>query len=296
MSTSFPDFYLQQKSRVEEALDRWLPDEEEFPSLLNRSMRYSIFNGGKRLRGVLVLESGRLGEHCGEALEALSAVLEMIHAYSLVHDDLPAMDDDDFRRGQPSNHKKFGEDIAILAGDGLLTHVFGVVGELDHLGVRSDIVAVVLRLLDRYAGGKGMIGGQVLDLKASPTDGLEELQEIHRRKTAALITAALEIGARISEIRDSERESLRTFGQSLGLLFQIKDDLLEVDGTLESLGKDPDSDEEKEKLTYPSLLGVEESKTALKETRERALNALSSISAETDRLQEILDLVIERKH
>jgi len=294
----FPQFYRDQRDRVDDALERWLPDPLDRPEVLNRAMRYSVFNGGKRLRGVLVLEAGRLGNKTSaKVLEALAAVIEMIHAYSLVHDDLPAMDDDDMRRGKPSNHMEFGEDIAILAGDGLLTRAFEVLGHLTELGAGDQAVVEITRRVARRSGGEGLIGGQVDDLKVNDSDADEEtLRNIHARKTGALITLALEIGSLASGVSEKRFTDLQTLGKQLGLSFQIKDDLLEVTGDADTLGKDPNSDDEAGKITYPSLLGADGAQESLDEMIGRARETIKELELTDGRFDQIIDLVINRDY
>lgn len=296
-ATQFPAFYKQQRERVEQALDEWLPPDDRDPVLLNEAMRYSVFNGGKRLRGVLVLEAGRLGDPKPAVIEALSAVIEMIHAYSLVHDDLPAMDDDDYRRGKPSNHKTYGEDIAILAGDGLLTRSFEVIGQLAELGLDPSRVVEVQQLVASESGGQGLIGGQVLDLNNDNGNAdLETLKNIHAWKTGALISLSLRMGGLAANVSDEQLNELDQFGRNLGLAFQIKDDLLDVTGDLDTLGKDPESDVDGDKLTYPSLLGIEGAKEALNEVVEKCHKSLERLDSNRDHFEQLIDLVSDRNH
>lgn len=297
-SFEFPDFYVEQQNRVERALDHWLPSIDRPPTLLHRAMHYSVFGGGKRLRGVLVLEAGRLGRELEpEALEMLASAMEMIHTYSLIHDDLPAMDDDDFRRGKPSNHRKFGEDVAILAGDALLTRSFEILGQGPELGLDPDRTLRILRRMGSRCGGQGLIGGQIRDLHLETTKGTEEdLNQIHRWKTGSLMALCLEIGGLASKADEPLIEALVSFGKAMGLAFQIRDDVLDETGDFQKLGKDIRSDEESDKLTYPRLLGVEKSERKARELIEQATDDLTSVTDCHDRLLELAELVVERDH
>ncbi len=293
---AFPPFYKKQYERVNRALNRWLPAQDSEPPLLSEAVRYSVLNGGKRLRGVLVLEAGKLGECEQKVLEALAAAVEMIHAYSLVHDDLPAMDNDDFRRGKPSNHRKFGEDMAILAGDALLTRAFYVFSHLPE-SFSANKTTEILRTVTESIGGKGLIGGQVLDLKAEDEKGeLEELNAIHRWKTGALINTSIKIGALAADVTSSLLGELVEFGKKIGLAFQIKDDLLDVTTDFETTGKLPGADQKNGKLTYPALLGVDDSKDKARKLIDRAEEQLGEVTNRGGRLIELARLVIERDH
>ncbi|MFP4687108.1 MAG: polyprenyl synthetase family protein [bacterium] len=294
----FPDFYVDQKKRVETALEKYLPPEDSKPAVLSRAMRYSVLNGGKRLRGVLVLEAARLGgsENSGAA-ELLAAVVEMIHAYSLVHDDLPAMDDDDYRRGQPTCHRKFGEDIAILAGDALLTRGFELLGFLEDFEMEHQTVVRIIRDMGKTAGSRGLIGGQVEDLTVDPRQaGIEELESIHNKKTGALITNCLIVGGLAGGGSEKLLAALTDFGKKIGLAFQIKDDLLDLSSNFEVLGKDVNSDIESDKLTYPRLLGGEEAKRLLEKLVADAEQELLQASDQADRLVALARLIVARDH
>lgn len=296
-ATDFPAFYEQQRQRVEQALNEWLPPEDQKPAELNEAMRYSVFNGGKRLRGVLVLEAGQLGDSDPSVLEALSAVIEMIHAYSLIHDDLPAMDDDDYRRGKPSNHKTYGEDIAILAGDALLTRAFEVIAQLSELGLDPARVVDIQQRVGSDSGGQGLIGGQVLDLNNdNGNPDLETLKNIHEWKTGALISLSLQMGGIAANLSEEQIRVLDQFGVNLGLAFQIKDDLLDVTGDLDTLGKDPESDVDGDKLTYPSLLGVDGAKEALGDVIEECHGFLDDLGSNRDHFEQLIDLIANRNH
>src|SRR5579864_3779639 len=242
------------RERVNARLEKYVEQAPGVPSQLREAMAYSLLAGGKRLRPILVLLSC---EACGGTTEAAlpaACAIEMVHTYSLIHDDLPAMDNDDLRRGRPTNHVIFGEALAILAGDGLLTLAFEVLARNIS---PAETAAACCADLARAAGMAGMVGGQVADLEAEgrTVASLEELEGIHRRKTGALLASALTMGARIAQAGNEDRHRLANFGRCLGLAFQITDDLLDVCGSVQTLGKAVQKDASHGKLTYPSLLG-----------------------------------------
>ncbi len=289
-----PDFYQEQYARVNRAIDQWLPQPGKDPEKLVEGMRYAVLNGGKRLRGVLVLEAGKISGAKPAVVEGIAAAVELIHAYSLVHDDLPAMDDDDYRRGQPSVHKKYNEGLAILVGDALLTEAFGL---LTRLFVKQRVSGglEILSELTEAIGYAGLIGGQVLDLDGPISgDGLEELDQIHRWKTGALITVSLTAGARAGQVSDRLLQVLTKFGQSIGLAFQIKDDLLDVTADFATLGKQIGADEREDKLTYPRLLGIEKSQVRAEKLVETAVELLEETTAGGERLAALARFIIER--
>lgn len=255
-------------------------DGRNIPDRLKRSMEYSLLAGGKRLRPVLVLSwCAMLG---GDAEKAMpfAASLECIHTYSLIHDDLPAMDDDDLRRGKPSNYKQFDEATAILAGDGLLTEAFVLMSEA---GLPAERVLRAVGILARAAGSGGMVGGQAIDMEFTGRSGaveLPELQKMHAMKTGALITAACECGAVLAGADEKGVESAREFGRRVGVAFQIVDDVLDVVGDEATLGKPVGSDEEQGKSTYPALLGLDESRRLASEHIDAAIGHLEPYSGE----------------
>ena len=291
--------YLQRRSRlVDEALERWVPGEDEFPPQVHQAMRYSLFAGGKRLRPILTLASTEaVGGRIVDVLP-LACSMELIHTYSLIHDDLPAMDDDDLRRGKPTNHKVFGEALAILAGDGLLTEAF-------HLATRPDLMKEVspsrriraLWHLARAAGSWGMVGGQTMDIL---TQGKEVeapiLEYIHTHKTGALITASVVMGAIVGRASAQEYKALKGYGEYLGLAFQITDDLLDVEGEEGKLGKAVRKDQSKGKATYPALFGINESRLRAERLTEEALACLDSFNRRANPLREIAKFILERTH
>ncbi|MCA8944007.1 MAG: polyprenyl synthetase family protein [Planctomycetes bacterium] len=246
----FAAFAAEWTPRVEATLESLVPPAGESPTDLHRAMRHALFPGGKRLRPLLALLAARVTGGDPERALRPGAALELLHTYSLVHDDLPCMDDDDLRRGRPTCHKVFGDAVAVLAGDALLTLAFEIVAEAG---------AEAVRCLAAAAGSRGMVGGQAADLAAEgslATATLDGLQSIHDRKTGALIVASLEVGA-IAGGATFDREGLRGYGERIGRAFQIADDCLDVTGTAEEIGKPPGSDVGRDKLTYPALIGLE---------------------------------------
>ena len=277
------------------ALDRLIPLETQHPVSIHKAMRHSVFAGGKRLRPILSMEAGRMiAGSLPAGIEELGAALEMLHTYSLIHDDLPALDNDDLRRGRPTCHKAFGEAIAILAGDALQTQAYEVLSRL-----KCSAEARV-RIVEEIARGTGtvdgMIGGQVVDLEAEHTRPTAEMLEyIHRSKTAALITASLVSGGIYAGAKDAEVTRLRAFGLAIGLAFQIVDDILDVTQTSEQLGKTAGKDTASEKATYPALFGIEKSQQKADELVSTAFAELETFGARADTLKELARFLIERK-
>lgn len=283
------------RQRVDARLQRDLQLSDACPHRLLESVSYSLLAPGKRVRPCLTLMAC---EACGgevdQALPAASAV-EMIHAYSLIHDDLPAMDDDDLRRGQPTNHVKFGESTAILAGDGLLTLAFEVLAK----GIQPPEVAVAcIADLSSAAGVEGMVGGQQADLEAETAEilTLEQLEAIHRRKTGRLLTAALTMGGRVAQTDVETLNQLKIYGESVGLAFQIADDLLDVTGNVEKMGKGVGKDQDHGKATYPGILGIEESQKRATQLIEQACDAVACLAPRSQNLIQLARYIIERDH
>ena len=276
-------------------MDRLIPLETQHPVSIHKAMRHSVFAGGKRLRPVLCMEAGRMvAGSLPAGIEELGAALEMLHTYSLIHDDLPALDNDDLRRGRPTCHKVFGEAIAILAGDALQTQAYEVMARL-----KCPAEARV-RIVEEIARGtgtvNGMIGGQVVDLEAEHTKpDAAMLEYIHGAKTAALITASLVSGGLYAGPDHLEVAHLRAFGRSIGLAFQIVDDILDVTQTSEQLGKTAGKDMVAEKATYPSLFGVEQSERKADELVSQAFAELDSFGARAETLKELARFLVERK-
>jgi geranylgeranyl diphosphate synthase type II len=277
------------------ALDRLIPLETQHPASIHKAMRHSVFAGGKRLRPVLCMEAGKMiAGSLPEGIEELGAALEMLHTYSLIHDDLPALDNDDLRRGRPTCHKAFGEAIAILAGDALQTQAYEALARL-----RCPAEARV-RIIEEIARGTGtvdgMIGGQVVDLEAEHTQPTAEMLEyIHRSKTAALITASLVSGGLYAGAKDSEVNKLRAFGLSIGLAFQIVDDVLDVTQTSEQLGKTAGKDTASEKATYPALFGIDASVRKADALVNAAFAELQGFGERAETLKELARFLVERK-
>jgi len=288
------DPYLSARRQlVEDALAARLTALDETPAALLEAMRYSLLGGGKRLRPILALAACEaVGAPAERALDAACA-LEFIHTYSLIHDDLPAMDDDDFRRGRPTLHKAVGEAMAILAGDALLTEAFRVAAA--RRGVDPAGTAEVLFELARAAGAEGMVGGQALDVAATlgrPT--LEELERLHRKKTGDLLLCAVRAGARVGGASEGQLASLTTYGRALGLAFQIVDDVLDVTADLATLGKDPGSDREAGKTTFVDLLGVDGARRRAAEVMDAGLLALGPLGAAAEPLRALARYTVDR--
>jgi geranylgeranyl diphosphate synthase type II len=288
--------YLETRRKiVDAALLKFLPPKTQWPQKLHDSMHYSLCAGGKRLRPVLVIAAAEaVGKTIDDVLP-IACALEMIHTYSLIHDDLPAMDDDDLRRGQPTNHKVYGEAVAILAGDSLLTEAFHTMSRSAHNGQAAATLEVIRRIA-KASGSEGMAGGQALDLFSEKKKiSAEELERLHQHKTGKLIQVSVEAGAIMGGASAAQLESLSTYGECIGLSFQIADDVLDIEGG-EEIGKDIGSDIANEKATYPSILGLEESKRLAHELTEKALNSLKDFDAKADPLREIAKYVVYRKN
>jgi geranylgeranyl diphosphate synthase, type II len=292
------DVYVQERRRlVDAALDGFLPSEDTRPASVHRAMRYSVLAGGKRLRPILVIAGAEVVGASPSAVMPTACAMELIHTYSLIHDDLPAMDDDDYRRGRLTNHKVFGDAIAILAGDALLTYAFQLVAQNATVpGVDPKVVCDVVAEIAEAAGTVGMVGGQVVDIESEgKTITAEELEYIHVHKTAALLRASLSVGARLGGADAAALAAVAEAGQSLGLAFQIVDDILDVEGSLETLGKTAGSDERKQKVTYPALHGIEASRREARRLIERTKSRLSVFGARSAPLCALADFVVERK-
>jgi geranylgeranyl diphosphate synthase type II len=286
---------LEGQQLADAALDRLIPLESQHPVSIHKAMRHSVFAGGKRLRPILCMEAGRMvAGSFPVGIEELGAALEMLHTYSLIHDDLPALDNDDLRRGRPTCHKAFGEAIAILAGDALQTQAYEV------LSCLKCSAEARVRIIEEIARGTGtvdgMIGGQVVDLEAEHTKPTAEMLEyIHRSKTAALITASLVSGGLYAGAKESEVSKLRAFGLGIGLAFQIVDDVLDVTQSSEQLGKTAGKDTASEKATYPALFGIDASVRKADALVNDAFSELQSFGERAETLKELARFLVERK-
>ncbi|MBM7867941.1 geranyl transferase [Heliobacterium gestii] len=284
--------------KIDAALSRFMPAEDEAPPAIHKAMRYSLFAGGKRLRPLLVLAGCRAVGGDEESVMAAACALEMIHTYSLIHDDLPAMDDDDLRRGMPTNHVVFGEATAILAGDGLLTRAFGLLAEE---GLRSGqapaLVLQVIAELAEASGSLGMIGGQVVDMESENKQiDVATMEYIHAHKTGALIRASLRIGAFLGGGSSEQVAALSRYGDHLGLAFQITDDLLDIQGDPEKIGKPVGSDEKNNKATYPALLGLEKARQEAERVVQAALDSLDGFDEQAELLRDLARYLLVREN
>lgn len=298
------DFQTELKSRItqiEQILKNCLPEEKGYQKTVIEAMNYSVLAGGKRLRPMLMMETYRLFGGNGTVVEPFAAAIEMIHTYSLVHDDLPAMDNDEYRRGRKTTHVVYGEGMAVLAGDGLLNYAFETAAQaFDRAQTIEEYrrIAGALKILGRKAGIYGMIGGQCADLEAekAETEVTEEmLLYIHEHKTAALIQAAMTIGAALAGASEEEIGRLEKCAYNIGIAFQIQDDILDVTSSLEVLGKQVGSDEKNHKLTYVSMHGLEESKRQVEEMSRDAIAVLKSFPRQNEFMEQLVEQLIHRE-
>lgn len=281
--------------QTEARLRELLPTVVCYPSVIHEAMAYSIFAGGKRFRPVLCMAACEAV--CGNGAVALDAAcaLECIHTYSLIHDDLPGMDNDDYRRGKLTNHKVFGEGMAILAGDALLTYAFEILTNMDD-GTHSRQIVQIIHEISKASGEAGMIGGQVVDILSERKEpNLELLQYIHTHKTGALIVASVRVGAILGGASAEQLQALTVYAQQLGLAFQITDDILDVVGDSEKIGKPVGSDEKNQKATYPLLFGMEQSQQMAKEAVDAAVDALVSMGDRADLLRQLALYLLNRE-
>ncbi|HRY38800.1 MAG TPA: polyprenyl synthetase family protein [Smithellaceae bacterium] len=289
--------YLKDRQKiVEEALQRYLPDKNSVPQELHAAIHYSVFAGGKRIRPILCLAAA---EACGGDMAPampVACALELIHTYSLIHDDLPAMDNDDFRRGKPTSHKVFGEAVAILAGDTLLTEAFVLLSRAEKVRHAAERRLAVIQEIASAAGIAGMVGGQALDIRVEKNDlDYAGLTDIHRRKTGALIMAAVKSGAILAGASDDKIQALGVYGSHIGIAFQIADDILNVEGDSNLMGKKTGSDAALGKVTYPALLGLEAAREKLAEHIETAIAGIAAFDSRALPLRVIARYIMERK-
>lgn len=293
MAFHLKNYLEEQRKRVDAALDKLLPSETTPPPTIHKAMRYSLFAGGKRLRPVLCLAAAEACGENGEAAIPLACAVECIHTYSLVHDDLPSMDDDDLRRGRPTNHKVFGEGIAVLAGDALLTIAFEMCSKTRPS--KTANVGDYVAELAHVSGSKELIGGQVEDLEGEGKPVTPEaLRHIHEHKTAALLRGSIRLGAMAGGASKDQLEKLTTFGHDIGLAFQIIDDILDATSTKEVMGKSVRADEKNEKATYPKIWGLEPARAEARRLTDHALEALAPFGSHAVALREIATYMLAR--
>ncbi|EJS71505.1 hypothetical protein ICW_01370 [Bacillus wiedmannii] len=296
MTIAFDTFLKESKTFVEEKLVSYA-NELQCPNVLREAMAYSLGAGGKRLRPLLLFATLQaFGKERNLGIGAACA-LEMIHTYSLVHDDLPCMDDDDLRRGKPTNHKVFGEAMAVLAGDGLLTYAFQVIMAYEQKEISAEKKVRLVLELAKAAGPEGMVGGQVADMEAEGKQlTIDELEYIHKHKTGKLLEFAVLAGSILSDATEEQEEKLLAFAKYIGLAFQIRDDILDVEGTEEEIGKPIGSDVSNEKSTYTTLFTVDRAKDILEETIAKAKGAIGSLQLQDEYLLSICDLIAKRNN
>ena len=282
------------RDRIESQLDASLPSPSDAPRGLHQAMRYAVLGGGKRMRPLLVYASGRVFGADENALDAPAMAVELIHAYSLVHDDLPAMDDDALRRGRPTTHIAFDEATAILAGDALQTRAFGLIADAP---LPASLRVACLQTLTHASGAAGMCGGQALDIDATGhQQPLQDLERMHALKTGALIRAAVRMGALCGQAPAADLATLDTVASALGLAFQVRDDLLDVEASSEQLGKTAGKDEAQAKSTFPALLGMDGAKAHLRTLSEQMFDGLAGYGEPADALRALATLAVERDH
>jgi geranylgeranyl diphosphate synthase type II len=290
-------YLMEKKILVENRLREYFRPMDGPAAVISKAMTYSLFAGGKRLRPILCMAAASVVGGREEDVLPVACALECIHTYSLIHDDLPAMDDDDLRRGEPTNHKVFGEAIAVLAGDGLLTEAFRLMADVPHTAQKSSSVLLeVTRLVAQAAGSHGMVGGQVADiLSEGKRVEFPVVEFIHSHKTGALIRASVTAGALLGGGTRQQVEALGTYGENIGLAFQISDDILDIEGDRETMGKGTGSDNKKGKATYPALVGLKKSKEIQEDLVDNAVRVLGRFGDRAEPLELIARYIIERK-
>ncbi len=290
-------YLLEKKAIVDRALKTRFPEAKGPAEDVIKAMSYSLFAGGKRLRPILCMASASIVGGVEEDVIPIACALECIHTYSLIHDDLPAMDDDDLRRGKPTNHKVFGDAMALLAGDGLLTEAFNfMTAEPCSASIPEGVLLKVIRLIGRASGYQGMIGGQAVDIQSEGKNvDFPMVEYIHRHKTGALIQASVVAGALAGGGDSEQTDALGRYGEKIGLAFQISDDILDVEGDTEVMGKGSGADEKKNKATYPALIGLQRSKEIQADLVEEATETLGRFGDRAEFLRLIAQYIIERK-
>lgn len=298
MTVSLTPLIEHSRQRVERALEQWLPTDTIIPEQLHQAMRYSVLNGGKRVRPLLVYATGQAIGVSEDQLDGPACAVELIHAYSLVHDDLPAMDDDELRRGKPTCHVKFNEATAILAGDALQALAYHILAHDEKMIADANVRLKMIDTLAIASGSRGMAGGQAIDLESVGRElNIAELEDMHIHKTGALIRASILLGALSAEgINQTRLEHLDNYGKAIGLAFQIRDDILDVEGDTETLGKTQGADIARNKPTYPSLVGMEGAKSMCQELVTDALEHLKGFDERADSLREIARYIIDRQN
>jgi len=294
---SFSENLVTYQNRVEKALNRWLPESSIQPNYLHDAMRYAVLGQGKRIRPVLVYASGTAFGVNLDELDGPASSVEIIHAYSLIHDDLPAMDDDDLRRGKPTCHVAYDEATAILAGDALQALAFHVLAHDEQIRVNADQRIKMIDILAIASGSRGMAGGQAIDLEAVGKKlNITELENMHIHKTGALIRASVELGAlSCPAINDEQLECVSHYAKCIGLAFQVQDDILDIESDTETLGKPQGSDQARNKPTYPELLGLKGAKEVARNLHDEAIASLKSFDEKADMLRQIADYIVNRE-
>ena len=290
------NYLLQKKEAVDRALQLLFPRQPEHLAEITEAMKYSLLAGGKRLRPVLCMAGAEAVGGKGEDVMPVACALELIHTFSLIHDDLPVMDDDDTRRGKPTNHKVFGEAVALLAGDGLLIEAFKIMASLNSSTcISPEKLLAVMGLIARAAGYQGMVGGQVVDIRSEGVEvDLSTVEFIHKHKTGALITASVVSGAMLCNTDNTQIRKITSYGNNIGLAFQVADDILDIEGDSNLLGKKAGADMQRNKTTYPSVIGLEESRHLQQELIESAVQALDGFDNKADPLRMIAQYIIKR--
>ena len=287
--SEFEKLLTSYQNRINSKLESLLPSDD---SILSEAIRYSVLDGGKRLRPILVYLIGELGKAENDSLDILAGSVEMIHCYSLIHDDLPSMDDDDLRRGKPTTHKKYDEATAILAGDALQPFAFELVTTIN-ISDRKKLS--IIKSLAEACGYQGMVGGQIKDIHSNDIKDVESLDIMHSQKTGRLIQSSIETAGILSNLRKQDIESLIEYGDKIGLAFQIQDDIIDIESPSTLSGKDQGSDVEKDKLTYPSIVGIENSKVRAFDLAKEAKEKLQLLERNTDNLCKLADYIVSRK-